>query len=846
MKTQNDKAANSDLRQRAEDEVREKGRSATLSEVDVRALCHELEVHQIELELQNEELQRTQAELGTSEDKYRDLYEFAPIGYFTLEPLGNILEANLAGASLLGTERMYLLNNRFQAYLAPGSISKFSTFCRRVIESDTKQTAEFQLDGNTGMGGTQRWVLIEARAIQEGAGHGFRMAVIDITKRKRLGDEILERTAELEKTNKALHESELQYKQLADLSPDAICVHINERVVFVNDATVKLIGGSNREDFTGRSIMDFVHEDSREFSRKRMNKIIERNETNPAAEYKLIRVDGVVIDAEMASAPIIYDGCHAILSVCRDITARKRGEIELRAAKEAAEAAARAKSDFMANMSHEIRTPMNAVIGMTSLLLEDDNLTPEQKDFIETIRMSGDALMVTINDILDFSKMQEDKVLLEMQSFDLRRCIEESLDLVSARAAEKGLNLAYAIEKSVPETIISDPNRLRQILANLLGNAVKFTKSGEVKLSVSDRMVEDRHEIHFAVQDTGIGISRDQMGRLFQPFSQVDASINRNYGGTGLGLAISKRLVELMEGRIWVESEVDKGSIFHFTIKTEIAPEQRIEHPAGTQTSLVGKKVLIVDDNRTNRHLLGTYTYSWGMVPLITASGQDALNWICRGNAFDVAILDMNTADADGASLAKAIREHNKTMPLVMLASVGARIDPQLFDSCMTKPIKPLQLHRTLTAIFSRLQAKESNRTLTISKKIQNSPLRILLAEDNVTSQKVALQMLKRLGYRADVVANGIEALQALERQSYDVVLMDLRMPEMGGLEATRIIRERWPDNGPNIIAVTAYALQGDREMCLDAGMDDYISKPIKLEELAGVLSKYQTNEIGS
>ncbi len=414
------------------------------------------------------------------------------------------------------------------------------------------------------------------------------MAVIDITERKRLEDEIQERTTELEKTNKALHESEEQYKQLADLSPDAICVHIAERIVFVNDAAVKLIGGSNREEFIGRSVMDFVHEDYQEFSRKRMKRIIEQNETNPAAEYKLIRVDGVVIDAEMASAPVIYGGCPAILSVCRDITARKRAETELKAAKEAAEAAAQAKSDFMANMSHEIRTPMNAVIGMTSLLLDEENLTAEQKDFIETIRVSGEALMVTINDILDFSKMQEDKILLEVQPFDLRRCIEESLDLVSARAAEKGLNLAYAIEKSVPETIISDPYRLRQILVNLLGNAVKFTKSGEVKLSVSGRMVEDHREIHFAVQDTGIGIPSNQMDRLFQPFSQVDASITRNYGGTGLGLAISKRLVELMEGRIWVESEKDKGSVFHFTIKAETAPQEQLT--AGRNPTFAGRQ----------------------------------------------------------------------------------------------------------------------------------------------------------------------------------------------------------------------------------------------------------------
>jgi CheY-like chemotaxis protein/anti-sigma regulatory factor (Ser/Thr protein kinase) len=438
--------------------------------------------------------------------------------------------------------------------------------------------------------------------------------------------------------------------------------------------------------------------------------------------------------------------------------------------------------------------------------------------------------------------MQEDKVLLEEQPFVLRRCIEEALDLVSARVAEKGLNLAYAIEKNVPETIIGDPNRLRQILVNLLGNAVKFTESGDVKLSVSDQTIEDRHGIHFAIQDTGIGIPPSQIDRLFQPFSQVDASVTRNYGGTGLGLAISKRLVELMEGRIWAESEAGKGSTFHFTIKAEIAPKEQIAHPAGTQPSLVGRQVLIVDENRTDRHLLGTYTYSWGMAPLIAASGQDALNWIRRGNTFDVAILDMDMLDMDGVALASAIRKQNKTMPLVMLTSVGQRIDSKLFDSSMTKPIKPSQLHKALTAIFSGQQAKESDRALTINKKIHNNSLRILLAEDNVTSQKVAKQMLKRLGYRADVVANGIEALQALERQPYDVVLMDLKMPEMGGLEATRLIRQRWPDNGPKVIAITAYALQGDREKCLDAGMDDYISKPIKIEELAGVLSKYQTS----
>ena len=374
-----------------------------------------------------------------------------------------------------------------------------------------------------------------------------------------------------------------------------------------------------------------------------------------------------------------------------------------------------------------------------------------------------------------------------------------------------------------------------------MSNAVKFTDCGEVKLFVSAQKLNGNHEIRFEVQDTGIGISRDQMDKLFQPFSQTDATVAANYGGTGLGLVISKRLVELMDGKIWAESEPGKGSTFYFTIKAETTPRDSGEHLIIDQPKLVGKHVLIVSDNKTNRRILGAYVHSWGMVPLIASTSQEAMDWIQRGDAFDAAILDMDMRDEDGITLAEEISRYNKTLPQVILTSIGPH--PPSDHAHLTKPIKPLQLHSILTNIISTQIAQKSDWSKAIDKEIQMSSLQILLAEDNASSQKVAKQMLKRLGYRVDIVANGIEALQALGRQHYDLVLMDIRMPEMDGLQATRIIRQRWPDKGPKIIAITAYALQGDKEKCIEAGMDDYISKPIKVNELAKVLKKYLITE---
>jgi CheY-like chemotaxis protein/anti-sigma regulatory factor (Ser/Thr protein kinase) len=489
---------------------------------------------------------------------------------------------------------------------------------------------------------------------------------------------------------------------------------------------------------------------------------------------------------------------------------------------------------------------MNAIIGLTNLLLYED-LTPEHRDFVETIRNSGDSLLTTINDILDFSKMEKEYIALEEQPFNLRQCIEEALGLVAAMASEKGLELVYILDKNVPENIISDPARLRQVLGNLLSNALKFTEEGEVVLSVYPQ--ED--EIRFAVRDTGIGIACEDMGKLFQPFSQIDSRLARNYDGTGLGLAISKKLVELMGGMIWADSEPESGSTFHFTIKAKEAPGVAMAAPQLTnpQPQLQGKTALIVDDNRTVRRALGALVKSWGMIPMVADSGRNALDFIQSGGRFDVALIDASMPEMDGFALAEQIRrqKRHKHVPLILLAPLGQDGDQKIFDIPLTKPIKPLQLFNALTNIFpnSQVEAVSTSRLIEemSSQPVEPaglSPVRILLAEDVGSSQKVALHMLKKLGYRADIAANGLEVLEALNRQPYDIVFMDIRMPMMDGFEATRTVRERWPEaKQPRIIAITAFALAGDKEKCLESGMDDYIGKPVVIEDIKRILDKY-------
>ncbi|MDP9474737.1 MAG: PAS domain S-box protein, partial [Actinomycetota bacterium] len=839
------------------------------------------------------ERKRAERQLREAEGLFRSAFDDAAIGMALYDLDGRFTQVNRSLCEMLGYPEEELLRLRFEDITHPEDLDLSVGRVKELLEG---RVEGYQLEKRyLHAQGHPVWVSLSVSAVRGPEGPLYLIAQMqDITERKeaeeeiRLLNESLERRVE-ERTAE-LKESEERYSLVVEGSNDGIYDwDLMEGDIFWNDRLFQILGLSPQA-FTPTldAFLELIRPEDREEFSERLAAHLEGGEEfevefgvrHASGEYRTCVTRGKA-QRDENGRPFRMAG------TLTDITERKRAEEEirrlneslenrveertaqlqdavfeleragenLRRAKEEAESANRAKSEFLANMSHEIRTPMNGVIGMTDLLL-DTPLSEEQREYAGTIRLSGEGLLTVINDILDFSKIEAGEMRLETINFDLRTVVEDAVALLAERAREKGLELASLVDYDVPTALEGDPGRVRQILTNLVGNAIKFTEAGEVVLRAE--LVEEDPEwatVRISVRDTGIGMSEEQQGRIFESFSQADASTTRRYGGTGLGLAISRQLVELMDGEIAVESEPGVGSTFFFTLPLKKQPGGTRRAP-GSLADLGKLRVLLVDDNETNRRILREQTSSWGMQSDGAEDGFAALEELRaaarEGTPYDLAILDMQIPGMDGVQLARRINADPaiSSTRLVLCTSIGRRGDGEAarqagIDAYLTKPVRQSELYDTIATVMGLPVGGRAAKPPLVSRhalRERQSGARLLLAEDNPVNQEVAAKMLERLGYRVDLAQNGLEALEALARNRYAAVLMDVQMPEMDGYEATAEIRRREEEGTQKrtpIIAMTANAMEGDREKALAAGMDDYVPKPVRREELAEVLGHW-------
>ena len=685
---------------------------------------------------------------------------------------------------------------------------------------------------------------------------------------------VQERTQELQKevnervrAEELLSEERKVLRALIDNVPDFMYVKDAEsRFVVANASLARSRELKGPEELLGKTDFDFHPRELAEFYFQDEQNVIRTKQALFNKEEECVDAAGNKSWLLTTKVPL-YDKngqVTGIAGVGRDITKRREAEREMQRAREAAEAASQAKSEFLANMSHEIRTPLNGVMGMTDLAL-DTQLTPEQREYLETVKTSSDSLLTVINDILDFSKIEAGKIDLEAIDFNLRDCLESTLKAMALRADEKGLELLCEVAPEVEEVVRGDSTRLRQVVINLVGNAIKFTDQGEVALKVQVEAQEGQDGmLRFTVADTGIGIPAEKRDLIFAPFSQADTSTTRKYGGTGLGLTISTRLVEMMGGRIWVESEVGRGSQFHFTARLGAADAKEIKvETIAPPEVLRGVKVLLVDDNQTNRRILEGMLGRWQMHSTSVEDGEEALAQLSAareaGKPFGLILTDMHMPKMNGFTLIERIRTRPElaTATIMMLTSAGHRGDAARCQELgvaayLLKPIRQSELREAIARV---LGAREQDGAIPLITRFSvqdarepSSFLRVLLAEDNAVNQRLAVRLLEKRGHHVVVVGNGRDALEALEKGSFDLVFMDVQMPEMDGLEATAAIRDKEKSSGLHqpIIALTAHAMKGDREKCLAGGMDGYLTKPIRPPELDGILEEYVSRRVVS
>jgi PAS domain S-box-containing protein len=783
---------------------------------------------------EHERRKRTERDLRDSEAVYHSLVENLPVSLIRKDLEGRFTFVNRPISQEFGLSLSDIIGKTDFHFFPEELAAKYRADDRRVIE--TRQVFD-DIEVHRAPNGDYRYVHVIKAPVVDSHGQvvGVQLVFWDETNRKRAEEE--------------LKSSEARKRAIFETSLDCLIISDeNGKIVEFNRSAEQTFGYS-REEALGRDMDDLLFAPStRGYSRESLARYRlsddEGSLLGKRLEVPLVRRNGEGFIAEMAMQPIPLEGTVHFATVLHDITSRKQAEVDLQKAKEAAEAANRAKSAFLANMSHEIRTPMNAILGMTGLVL-DTGLTTEQREHLLIVQDSAESLLSLINDILDFSKIEAGRLDLHADPFRLRDRIGDTMKSLSIRAHDKHLELACLIAPDVPDHLLGDIGRLRQVVINLVGNAVKFTEHGEVLLEVS--VEEDAPAdvlLMFTIHDTGIGIPKSRQSAIFDAFEQVDTSTTRRYGGTGLGLAISSRLVELMGGQIWVESEVGHGSTFHFTARFGKAPPADEQEQQKVLSTLRGLAVLVVDDNATNRRILKEMLNNWEMRPTLASGTDEALRMLRRSRGsqpIQLVLTDANMPDRDGFALIEQIREDPdlEGLPVLLLTS-GDR--PGDLDRCMalrvsrymTKPVKQSELLDAIGASFL-VQPQLAVRMSPAEQLLGHCRgLRILLAEDSIPNQKLAIGLLKKMDHEVTIASDGVEALKCWKSQIFDVILMDVQMPHMDGLETTRLIRMREQplERHTPIVAMTAHAMRGDEERCLEAGMDAYVAKPIRPDEL--------------